>query len=627
MTQTTVKQKADVKGFITAFFSKLSRGLMLPIAMLPVAGLFLGVGAGIENVIKQFMDSSASGFDALVFVPHAVSQIGDVIFGNLPTLFCLGVAIAFAEEAGVAVFAAFIGWIVFNATQSTMIWENGHWDLITDPANPIWVSDSFKIFWFKEVPTSVVGTNVGITSMQTSVFGGITIGLFVAFLYNKFHTIELPNVIGFFSGSRFVPIITFLTVPLVGIGFLAVWPIFGMGLDWFGSSLLGLPFGIDAFIFGAVERSLIPFGLHHAFYTPLWYTSAGGTLTAISPDAMDTLGAQTAYGDQGVWFAFQTLGIPYSILNHVDSTSWVENGNGFWQAVSTNDGVTNIMWKASEGDTGVVFATVTEGLNPGQYQQGKFTFMLFGLPAAGAAMIMAAKKENRQVAMSVIGASAITSFLTGITEPIEFTFLFLAPYLYYGFHVWMAAFSFMFLDILGSHIGMTFSGGIFDYFLFGLLPSWTGFHTTPYWVLLLGAAYAPIYYFVFYIVIQKMDIKTPGRGEGEVVMVSKADYKAAKGGNSEAKGSSFMDDPKWTARADELLEKLGGLDNLKSIAACITRLRVTVADPEVVDYDGIVAMGAKGTVGKGKAAQQHIFGSEADQFKRYFLNMKDAAKK
>ncbi len=622
---TKVKETKDIKGFMQAFFSKLSRGLMLPIALLPIAGLFLGVGAGVENVIKQFMpDATPQAVYWATFVPDVFSKIGDVIFGNLPTLFCLGVAVAFSEEAGVAVFSALIGWIVFNATQSTMIWDFGNYtDSLGVVHEGVWKincdlnatgtsfeTTSYSIFWFVNgiVPKSVVGTNVGITSMQTSVFGGITIGLFVAFLYNRFHTIELPTVIGFFSGSRFVPIITFLTVPLWGIAFLAVWPIFGILLDMFGRALSAMPWGIDSFLFGVVERSLIPFGLHHAFYTPLWYTSAGGTLTVVDAGAFtSTIPDNVAYGNQSIWFAFQTLGIPYNILNHVGDTTFSVNGFSAVKS-ATDNGLTSIMKGGKE------VATITTGVNPGSYMQGKFPIMLFGLPAAGAAMIMAAKKENRQVAMSVIGAAALTSFLTGITEPIEFTFLFLAPVLYYGFHVWMAGISFMLLDVLGSHIGMTFSGGIFDYFLFGLLPAFTGFHTTPYWVLLIGAVYAPIYYFVFYFYIIKFDVKTPGREDGEVVLMSKAAYKEAKGGG---KG-----DAAWEERANELLGKLGGIENLDSINACITRLRLDVADPSKVDYAGIKAMGSKGCVGEGKKAQQHIFGAEADKFKNYFLKIK-----
>lgn len=616
--QVIVKETRASGGGMSAFFSKLSRGLMLPIAMLPIAGLFLGVGAGFSNVIKQAMD----GADKIevaqaTFFFDAISKIGDMIFGNLPTLFCLGVVIAFSEEAGVAVFSGFVGWLVFNATQASFILENG--------------DGTYKILWYLSVPGSVIGSNVGITSMVTSVFGGITVGLIVAFLYNKFHTIELPPVLGFFSGSRFVPIITFLTIPFLGLFFLMIWPIFGMGLDAFGSKLNAMPYGTDAFIFGVVERSLIPFGLHHAFYTPLWYTSAGGQL-------LNEAGTQLAAGNQSIWFEFQSQGIPFNVLDGFYLQGHAE-GWTLSDATTTITGVQGNFWTIT-GPEGQIFY-LTEGVNPGQYMQGKFPFMLMGLPAAGVAMIMAAKKENRQVAMSVIGAAAITSFLTGITEPLEFTFLFLAPVLYYGFHIWMAGLSFMFLDLMGSHIGMTFSGGIFDYILFGVLPDATNLGSNCIWVIPMGIVLAPIYYIVFYTYIIKMDVKTPGRtDDGNVKMVSKADYKSSKAGetgiaSAEAKaapveGATTIQEAIAAGisedRAERFVEletKLGGLANLSAIAACITRLRISVVDPSKVDYEGIKGMGAAGIVGEGKNAQQHIFGAEADKFKGELLKLKE----
>lgn len=595
-----------------SFFSKLSRGLMLPIAMLPIAGLFLGVGAGFGNVVDQVIPDNATLNAQVSFIFDVMSSIGDVIFANLPTLFALGVAIAFAEDAGVAVFSALIGWIVFNATQSTMIWEVNDLD-----GNLV----SYNILWWKEVPTSVVSTNVGITSMQTSVFGGITIGLFVAYLYNKFHTFQMPKVLGFFSGTRFVPIITFLTVPLWGFFFLMIWPGIGILLNEFGSALAGMPAGIDSFIFGVVERSLIPFGLHHAFYTPLWYTSAGGELLGVT----GTIGEDgnvyesLAQGNQNIWFAFQTYGINYNIiegtLSHsiIGTNGWeidsIENYNGIDMWVIPNIG----------SQSNYDYFLLTEGVNPGAYMQGKFPFMLFGLPAAGAAMIMAAKKENREIAMSVIGAAAITSFLTGITEPIEFTFLFLAPVLYYGFHIWMAGLSFMLMDVLGAHIGMTFSGGIFDFVLFGILPDATGFGTNSFWVIPVGILFAPIYYFVFYYYIIKFDVKTPGRDDGEVALVSKADYKEAKQAKKSAKGSDR------TERVLELEKNLGGLENLETIDACITRLRLTVKDRSALNDDALKAMGAAGIVGSGKSVQV-IFGAEADIFKTELKDLQKSRK-
>ena len=591
-------------GGVKEFFSKLSRGLTIPIALLPIAGLFLGIGAGFENVIAQVMGTDADPvkLQQAQFVFTVMKNIGDIVFANLPTLFCLAVALAFAEDAGVAVFSALIAWIIFNATQSTMITEHGSWGTTTG-GDPIWNLEYYSVLWYPNVPVSVVTSNVGIQSLQTSVFGGITIGLFVAFLYNKFHKFEMPKVLGFFSGTRFVPIITFLTVPLLGFFFLMIWPILGMGIDSFGKSMAGAPIGLDALIFGLVERSLLPFGLHAAFYTPLWYTSAGGTLH----DALDGGGviAQDggAVGNQGIWFAMQSLGIPFDAINvgvHGDWTSVVSSNGDFMD-------ISNKL-------TGVDYS-LTLGVNPGAYMQGKYPFMMFGLPAAGLAMVMASKKENRQVAMSVIGAAALTSFLTGITEPIEYTFLFIAPLMFYGFHVWMAGISFWSLDLLGSHIGMTFSGGIFDYVLYGILPDATGFHSNSYWVLLVGAIYAPIYYFVFYFWITKFDIKTPGRTEGEVSMVSKADYRSSK---VSKKSNNKVNREE---RLSLLVENLGGIDNVAKIAACITRLRLTVNDREKINDDGLMKMGASGIVGKQKNIQI-IFGAEADIFKVELMELK-----
>ncbi len=635
MSKAIMKETRTSGGGMRNFFSKLSRGLMLPIAMLPIAGMFLGVGAGMVNVIKQAMPTASTDqVTQATFFFQTISSIGDVVFGNLPTLFCLGVAVAFSEEAGVAVFSALVGWLIFNATQSTMIWGNGDGALDYTLANgkEVFQNDTFRILFWAKVPSSVIGANVGLQSMQTSVFGGITVGLFCAWAYNKFHEFQMPTILGFFSGTRFVPIFVFLTVPVIALFFLMVWPVFGILLDKFGKAMAGLPLGINSFIFGAVERSLIPFGLHHAFYTPLWYTSAGGTLTSLV-DPINSSGDMMASGDQNIWFAFQTLGIPLALTsNHGHA---ITSGGSDWTTdLTTNSGLLTIF------KDGTKYATLTEGVRPGMYQQGKFSIMMFGLPAAGAAMIMAAKKENRQVAMSVIGAAALTAFLTGITEPIEFTFLFLAPILYYGFHVWMAAISFWLMNILGAHIGMTFSGGVFDFILFGIIPDATGLHANCYWAIVIGIVYIPIYYVVFYFYITKKDVKTPGRDDsGEVKMVSKADYKAAKGiedapaAKSGNTGSITVEEAKAAgvnaSMIDRLIElegKLGGLDNLESINACITRLRITVADPSKVDYDGIKAMGSKGTVGEGAKAQQHIFGAEADKFKVALLKIRKARK-
>ncbi len=622
-------EKDSIGGRAKEFIQKLSRGLMIPIALLPIAGLFLGVGAGFENVIKQAMEG-ADPVDIAnaAYVFTIFKMIGDAIFGNLPILFALGVAVAFSEDVGIALFSALVAWITFNATQSTLIWDYGHiqelygdgthlaegnlreitnWGstYLGEDGNLLngyeFVTDSYSVGpWMNgSVPAAVVATNLGITSMQTSVFGGILIGFYAAFMYNKFSKVQMPKVLGFFSGTRFVPIITFLTVPIIGFAFILVWPAIGIGLNYMGSALGQVPYGFDAFIFGVIERSLIPFGLHHAFYAPLWYTTVGGAMYATDGFSLGELVYQ---GDQGIWFGMQALGIPFSDLGDI-----VHHNQFVGQIVE--DGVKYDVLTASDGS----LYAITHGINPGQYQQGKYPFMLLGLPAAAAAMIFAAKKENRQVAMSVIGAAGVTSFLTGITEPIEFTFLFLAPYLYYGFHIWMAGISFWLMDALGSHVGMTFSGGIFDYVLFGILPDATGLHSNSWWIPSLAVIYAPIYFIVFYTAIIKFDIKTPGRADGELKMVSKADYKESKGGSSKASSKKDKANDR-IERVLELEKNLGGLENLTSIEACITRLRLSVADRSKVNDDALVAMGAQGVVGKGKAIQI-IFGAEADVFR------------
>ncbi len=596
----------------TGFIRKLSRGLMLPIALLPIAGLFLGIGAGVVNVLNT---TSLSGdqLEQASFIFVVMQSLGQIIFDNLPVLFCLGVALAFAEEAGVAVFAALVGWMVFNVTQSTMIWENA--------------DGTFRILWYSSVSDSVVTQNMGILSMQTSVFGGIIIGVVVAFLYNKFHKFEAPQVLGFFSGTRFVPIITFLITPFIGFAFLMIWPILGTLIEQFGKALVGMPFGTDSLVFGIVERSLIPFGLHHAFYTPLWYTSAGGVLTGVDSSVIDV----SAEGNQLIWFEMQSLGIPLNILDNVGGDV-INSGGHAWQAVLAdeydpvtynNSGLTLIL------KDGTPFVTITNNVNPGSYMQGKFPFMLAGLPAAGVAMIMAAKKENRQVAASVIGAAAITSFLTGITEPIEFTFLFVAPLLYYGFHIWAAGISFWLLDILGCHSGITFSGGIFDFVLFGIIPDATGLHSNCYWILVVAVFYAALYFVVFYAFIIKFDVKTPGRDDAEVALVSKADYQKSKKDSKQSKkitnsSAQSKKNVEWDKRVDNLLVHLGGLDNLEAISACITKLRLIVKDRESIKDDALMKMGAKGVVGKGKSVMV-VFGVESDKFKVALLERRKIA--
>lgn len=608
-----IKGNRMEKGAVSSFISKLSKGLVIPIALLPVAGLFLGIGAGIENIMRDVFDVAET--NSWYILPDLIKNIGDVIFANLPLLFAIGIAISFADDSGVAGFTAVVMWLVFNITQSLFIQD---------------IEGGYSIFWYSYVPSSVVTTSSGIQTTQSSVFGGITIGLFAAWVYNKFSTLELPTVIGFFNGTRSVPIIGFMIAPLLGFVFLALWPAFGILLEKFGAALLELPGGIDSFLFGVTERALIPFGLHHAFYTPLWYTSAGGQLVLIDPET-GLVEEVLAAGDQRMWFEIQSMGLNYDSLQETywfsADTFGIPNSDYF---IYSTDGK-ELYLVNNEYAVGI-----TKGANPGQYMQGKYAVMIFGLPAAGAAMVMSAEKKNREVAVSIIAAAAFTSFLTGITEPIEFTFLFLAPLLYVV-HCVLAGISFMTADLLNASVGLTFSGGIIDFVIYGMLPAFTGgFNTGWYLLIAIGIVYIPIYYFLFYYWIVGFDVKTPGRDDSsEVKLITKAEYKErkkAKSDQNENKDSNQSSSQEATNNKEPsnerdeiewLLYNLGGMENLKSIDACITRLRLVLHDTSLLKPDQVFKeMGAAGVMKLGGGATQIIFGARADKFKVRLLKLK-----
>lgn len=560
------------------FLSKLSKGLMLPVAILPAAGLMLGIGSGITNIIIM-IDPDAS--ELVLFIPSVITQIGDIVFSNLPILFALGIAASFTMEAGVGVLAAFVAWMMFNATQSIFIREGSAENLA-------------NILWYNDVPNTVLTTNIGIESLQTSVFGGITIGLFASYLYNKFHTFEMPKVLGFFSGTRLVSILAFFITPIVGMGFLMIWPLFGIWLAKFGEVLANAPFGIDSFIFGIGMRGLIPLGLHHAFYTPLWFSSVGGQL--LDGETYEVL----AEGNQNIWFAFQTYDISYSVLNNMDNIVQVAGIN--YNEIISNTGETYL---------------ITEGVQPGNYLQGEYLVITFGLTAGGFAMIMAAQKEKRPVAMSIIGSSIFTAFLTGITEPLEFTFLFVAPILYYAFSVPMAGLAYWVMDMVNAHVGIAFSGGVIDMVLYGFIPDISGMQVKSWVFFIFGPIWSILYYFVFYFWILKFDVKTPGREINEEInsLISKQDYENKKNIKKKSRNE----------RVEILIEALGGLENLNSINACITRLRLTVKNREKIDDEKLKSkLGAAGIIGKGKSIQI-VFGAEADIFKSELIKLKGSS--
>ena len=397
----------------------------------------------------------------------------------------------------------------------------------------------------------------------------------------------------FFGGKRFVPIVGILLMIPLSFGFLLVWPWIGLGLAYFGE-YSGKVAGLDSFIFGFTERALIPFGLHHVFYAPLWWTAAGGDANTAMLDwtaaghVLDGAATYKADGDilteatgsTAQWAKFtegNTLG---------DSFIWLNANSSFDSTISYDGGTTLKTFEFFDKELGI---------NVGRFMQGKFSFMQLGLPAAGLAMILAAPKENRKMAASVIFPAALTSFVTGVTEPIEFTFVFLAPALFWGFHAVMAGISFLLMNVLGAHVGLTFSGGIIDTIFYGVLAFSKG--TNFYWIYVIGAGLAPLYFFAFYFYIKKFNLATPGRG-GNSKLYTKADFKASQGGA----------DPQALA----IIEAYGGKDNLVKTANCATRLRFDVVDASLVSEDKLKAAGAMGVMKVSDTHVQGIFGPKAE---------------
>ncbi len=595
--------KKEKSGTAREFIAKLSRGLMLPIAMLPIAGLFLGIG----NAIASNCPSGSFGniFGMVIKAP------GQVIFDNLAVLFAVAIAITFTGDVGVAGLSSFVGWIVFCALQSAFIITKTH---INDDG--VLVTDWYRFLFYTfegdkgiTMFNSIFTSNVGIKSLCTSVFGGLTVGFTVAMLYNRFKNIQLPQIIGFFSGVRFIPIVTFLTMLPLSFLFSLAWPGIGMGLYYLGYGL-GIvgdkTYGFNSFIFGYIERALVPFGLHHAFYTPLWYTSVGGQINFSDSPVQIICNGQT----YASWYDFAKSLSPTSFI---DGTA-IGGDQSCWFILSQLAGKTvtidgNQIHLTFENLPKLIDTSST--VNVGQYMQGKYPFMMFALPAAAAAMVTVIPKgNNRKVASSIILSAALTSFLTGITEPLEFTFLFLAPWLYWGFHAFFCAMSFWFMNLLGAHVGMTFSGGLIDFCIYGVLPDSLGAGANCCWAVVIGLVLIPIYYFSFYYLIKKFDIKTPGRDGAGLNLFSKKDYLAAKDG----KASEI------NQLSNAVINAYGGKANINNVDACITKLRVQVVDPKKVNKQQLTNLGARGVVNPSKQSVYAVFGTQADRIKN---EMKD----
>ena len=547
------------------YLQRIGKAIMLPIAALPIAGILLGVGgallgiSGLDNPPAIYQPLIAFvNIPVVTAILTVMKNIGDIVFGNLPILFAVGVAVGLAKkDKGTAALASVFGFIVMNQVISTLL-SLGVTQLgVLTPDN------------VGEYGTYVT-TNVGIFTLNMSVFGGIITGIITAILHDRFHEIQLPQVIGFFSGSRFVPIVTAITMAFVGAILAYLWPIVQNGIGVIANLVRDAGF-IGSFFYGLIERALIPFGLHHVFYTPFWFGSFVDGQILVNGAWQSVAGANTAY---------------------------------FAQLSSMTDLV------GASADT---MATVVSGTT--RFMAGKFPFMMFGLPAAAFAMYRCAAPSKKKAVGSLLLAAGITSLLTGITEPLEFTFIFVAPVLY-GVHCVLAGLSFMLMDIFNVFIGMTFSGGLIDFSLFGLLPAGAGVPTKWFMVLLVGAVYAVVYYFLFSLIIKKFNLKTPGRDENEeeTKLYTKADYQQKNGGSEVAAASTGGAKGEIAEKAPAVLEALGGPENIVSVDACITRLRVEVKDKSKVDKDRLKSLGAAGVMEVGKGIQA-IFGAKADGYK------------
>ena len=510
-----------MKDKIFGVLQRVGRSFMLPIALLPVAGLLLGIGSSFTNetMLAAYGLNSVIHPGTLIYtILDVMSQTGSAVFNNLALLFAMGVAIGMArKEKEVAALSGAVAYIIMNTAIQAMINAAGG---------------------VEAMPANSTTTMLGITTLQMGVFGGIVVGLGVAALHNKFYKIELPQVLAFFGGTRFVPIVSSIVYLVVGIAMFYIWPVVQSGIAALGALVLASGYA-GTFIYGLLERALIPFGLHHVFYMPFWQTAVGGTAI---------IDGVTVTGAQNIFFA-----------------------------------------ELASKSTTVFSVSAT------RFMAGKFPFMMFGLPGAALAMYQCAKPEKKKVAGGLLLSAALTAFLTGITEPLEFTFIFVALPMY-AVHCVLAGLSFMLMHILNVGVGMTFSGGLIDLVLFGVMQGNAKTHWM--WVVVVGAVYFVLYYIIFRFMISKFDYKTPGRDDAEEVkLYTRADVNA----RSAASGSNAPagDDPVSAL----IVEGLGGTDNLSDVDCCATRLRCTVKDAALVRQDVLKASGASGVICKGNGVQ------------------------
>lgn len=521
-----------MKDKIFGVLQRVGRSFMLPIALLPIAGLLLGIGSSFTNpttIETYHLQNVITEGGVLYTLLDIMSKTGSAVFDNLALLFAMGVAIGMAKkEKEVAALSGAIGFLVMNTAISALIRAKGG---------------------VEAMAANSTASVLGITTLQTGVFGGILVGLGVAALHNRFYKIRLPQVLSFFGGTRFVPIISAITYLAVGVLLFFVWPVVQTGIAKLGNLVLNSGYA-GTWIYGTIERALIPFGLHHVFYMPFWQTELGGSMR---------IDGVTVTGAQNIFFA-----------------------------------------ELASKSTQVFSVSAT------RFMAGKFPFMIFGLPAAAYAMYRTARSEKKKLVGSLLLSAALTSMLTGITEPLEFTFLFVAPAMY-AVHCVLAGLSYMLMHLLNVGVGMTFSGGIIDLTLFGILQGNQKTHWL--WIPAVGLVYAVVYYFVFHWMITKLDLRTPGREPDDAApkLYTRNDLNREKA--SRAAGGKSQD----TISA-LILTGLGGLENLSDLDCCATRLRVTVQDPNKVSDSMLKASGASGVLRKGNGVQV-IYGPQVSVIK------------
>ena len=498
-----------MKKHLFSLLQRIGQSFMLPIALLPIAGIFLGIGSSLTNTnmlaayhLKGLMGPGTAPY--ILF--SLLNSAGSIIFDNLPILFAVGVAIGMARsEKAIAALSSIVAFFVMHSTIGSLITYTGR-------------SHSFL--------TGATTEIVGITSLQMGVFGGIIVGLGVAALHNRFYKIELPKVFSFFGGTHFIPIISAITYVGIGILMFYIWPPIQILINDAGKLVLMSGYG-GTFVYGLLERALIPFGLHHVFYMPFWQTAVGGR---------ELVNGQLIEGAQNIFFA-----------------------------------------ELANPDTSHFSVAAT------RFMSGKFPLMMFGLPGAALAMYTCARPENKKAVGSLLLSAAISSAVTGITEPLEFAFLFVAPPLYV-IHCAFAGLSYMLMHMLNVGIGMTFSGGFLDFFLFGILQG----NTKTSWlhVIPVGILYFIVYFIVFRVMILKFNYQTPGHEKDNAAPVNNADNKS-----------------------QQILDGLGGLENISDLSCCATRLRVTLHRPSKLNKEKLLATGAAAVVANGDGVQV-VYGPE-----------------